>query len=134
MYQNISRRLACVVYASLPFCAGVAFAQEGPLYEVRVTNLTRGQRFTPVLAVTHQEGFGLFRLGSPASPQLRTLAEEGNTGPLMGLLNSMTDQVREAVSSPAPPPLDRLTGPGQSVTVMIRGVVFSRVFRSRLIG
>lgn len=121
MYQNIAKRIALVVFASLPFCAGVAPGQEGPIYEVTVTNLTRGQRFTPVLAATHLEGHSLFRLGQPASPQLRTLAEEGNTGPLMTLLNSMPDQVREAVSSPAPPPLDRLTGPGKSVTVMVRG-------------
>ena len=51
--------------------AGVASAAE---YEVTVTNLTRGQQFTPILVATHQAGVRLFELGSPASPQLKTLA------------------------------------------------------------
>lgn len=95
------------------------FAQGGPRYEVTVTNLTRGQQFTPILVASHREGVSLFTLGQPASPQLGTLAEEGNTGPLAALLSSMPD-VKDVVSSPAPPPADRLIDPGESITLTVQ--------------
>jgi len=52
----------------------VALSQEGLSYEVIVTNLTRGQQFTPILAATHGEMTSLFTLGSPSTPELATLA------------------------------------------------------------
>ncbi|HEY3180403.1 MAG TPA: spondin domain-containing protein [Casimicrobiaceae bacterium] len=91
--------------------AGAASAME---YEVTVTNLTRGQQFTPVLVASHKAGVRLFELGSPASPQLRALAEEGNIAPLTALLLGNPD-VREVVNSGG------LLGPGQSVTQRVRG-------------
>lgn len=123
MFQNrtISRRSALWAFASVPLLSRQARGQSGQLYEVTVTNLTRGQRFTPILAVTHDDDFHLFRLGQPASPQLRTLAEEGNTAPMVALLSGLTGVVGEVVSSPAPPPLDRLTGPGKSITLSLHG-------------
>jgi hypothetical protein len=45
------------------------FAQGGPQYEVTITNLTRGQQFTPILVATHREGVALFDVGTPASAQ-----------------------------------------------------------------
>lgn len=89
-----------------------AFAQGGPRYEVTVTNLTRGQQFTPILVATHKEGVRLFNLGDPASPELATLAEEGNTTPLTGLLLS-TPGVNEVVTAPG------LLNPGASRTVTV---------------
>lgn len=86
--------------------AGAASAME---YEVTVTNLTRGQQFTPILVATHKAGVRLFELGSPASPQLKTLAEEGNVAPLTALLLS-NPEVRDVVNSGG------LLGPGSSVT------------------
>ena len=92
--------------ALLMGAAGVASAAE---FEVTVTNLTRGQQFTPILVATHKAGVRLFNLGSAASPQLRTLAEEGNVGPMTALLLA-NPNVREVVNSGA------LLNPGQSVT------------------
>jgi hypothetical protein len=86
--------------------AGVASATE---FEVSVTNLTRGQQFTPILVASHKSGVRLFDLGSPASPQLKTLAEEGNVAPLTALLLGNPD-VRDVVNSGG------LLNPGQSVT------------------
>lgn len=120
-FQDTARRFLFPALAALSLWCGIATAQEGPRYEVTVTNLTRSQRFTPILVATHEDGFNLFRLGQPASPELKTLAEEGNTGPMVELLSRMPDVVREVVSSPGPPPLDRLTGPGKSITLMVRG-------------
>lgn len=88
----------------------------GGRFEVTVTNLTRGQTFTPVLVASHREGVTLFALGAPASPELATLAEEGATAPLAALLLA-TRGVRAVADSGAPPA--GFVGPGQSKTVVV---------------
>ena len=74
-------------------------------FQVTITNLTRGQQFTPLLLASHKSSVHLFVLGAAASPQLRTLAEEGNPGPLATLLRA-TLGVREVVTG------TNLTSPG----------------------
>jgi hypothetical protein len=86
--------------------------QGGSRFEVRVTNLTRGQQFTPILVASHREGVRLFNLGEAASSQLATLAEEGNTAPLAALLMA-NPAVRDVESSSG------LTDPGKSVTLTV---------------
>jgi hypothetical protein len=118
------KRLFPSFMLGLSMTAGVlagqtALAMDGPRYEVTVTNLTRGQQFTPILVATHKEGVNLFTLGSPASSQLEILAEEGNTGPLATLLSSMPE-VKDVVSSPAPPPASNLIDPGESITLTVQ--------------
>lgn len=81
-------------------------------FEVTLTNLTRGQRFTPILVASHQEGVQLFELGRPASVELATLAEEGNVAPLATLLNSLPEVLDVADSG-------GLLDPGASVTVRV---------------
>jgi hypothetical protein len=117
------RRLRALMVPALFLVTGVcvgetAFAQRGPQYEVTVTNLTRGQQFTPILVASHREGATLFSLGETASSQLETLAEEGNTGPLANLLLSMPE-VKDVKTSPAPPPASNLIDPGESVVVTV---------------
>ena len=90
--------------------AGAASATE---FEVTVTNLTRGQQFTPILVASHKAGVRLFELGTPASPQLKTLAEEGNVAPMTALLQGNPD-VLHVVNSGG------LLNPGQSVTQRVR--------------
>ncbi len=82
-------------------------------FEVTVTNLTRGQQFTPLLVATHKKGVKLFKPGSPASQQLATLAEEGNTMPLKDLLLGMPE-VKEVVVGTG------LTDPGKSTTIHVK--------------
>jgi hypothetical protein len=84
----------------------------GARYAVTVTNLTRGQTFTPILVATHRAGIRLFRLGQPASVELAMLAEEGDTGPLAASLSSMPG-VQDVQSSGS------LLPPGESVTIMV---------------
>jgi Spondin_N len=107
--------LAITVLTTTPTLA--AEARSGG-YEVTVTNLTRGQRFTPILVATHKQGVRLFELGSAASAQLRTLAEEGDTGPLAALLASMPE-VKDVVTSTPPPPASNLIDPGESITLPV---------------
>ena len=88
---------------------GAASAGSAMEFEVTVTILTRGQQFTPILVASHKAGVHLFELGSPASSQLKALAEEGNVAPMTALLLSNPDVV-DVVNSGG------LLGPGQSVT------------------
>jgi hypothetical protein len=84
------------------------------LYEVTITNLTRGQEFTPIFVASHRNGIQVFTLGHAASPKLATLPEKGNAGPITGLLLSLP-VVRDVQSSSG------LLNPGHSVTVTVEG-------------
>ena len=90
------------------------FGQAGPRYSVVVTNMTRGQSFTPILVATHTQAVRLFTPGTAASPELRELAEEGSTGPFLTLLRGMRD-VRDAVSATS------LLMPGVTVGIEVLG-------------
>ncbi len=81
-------------------------------FEVTITNLTRGQQFTPILVASHKAGVKLFELGQPASAQLASLAEEGDVLPLADLLNSMPEVLATANSG-------GLLEPGASVAVIV---------------
>ena len=85
----------------------------GHRFQVTVTNLTRGQSFTPILVASHKKGLTLFTLGEPASSQLQTLAETGDTGPLANLLSASPD-VKDVITSSG------LTNPGQTVTPVVK--------------
>ena len=75
---------------SLGVFGSMASGDPGGLkFEVTVTNLTRGQTFTPILVASHKAGVKVFTLGDPASVALEVLAEDGDTGPLATLLLSM---------------------------------------------
>ncbi len=82
-------------------------------YEITVTNVTKGQAFTPILAATHKRRVSLFEVGSPASPELAALAEGGDTSLLNALLEE-NRKVSETVST------EGLLLPGQSTTFEIQ--------------
>ena len=77
-------------------------------YEVTVTNLTKGQAFTPILAATHNSEYNLFNLGESASESLVAIAEGGNIAPLKAMLDEMPRQVSDTAST------EGLLMPGQS--------------------
>lgn len=101
--------LCCTVASSFTFAD--SYKPEFT-YEVTITNITRGQTFTPQLVVAHNPYVSLFELGEPASPELAILAESGNTQPLTELLNGSGD-VGEVKT------VDGLLGPGESVVTEI---------------
>jgi spondin N len=84
-------------------------------FKVTVTNITRGESFTPILATTHKQAFSLFELGQPASEELSTLAESGNITPLNELFDAHPKLVRDTIST------DGLLLPGESVSFEIDG-------------
>jgi len=96
-----------------PVTAGDDGNDSREFYEITVTNLTSGQIFTPLLAVSHRSGVSLFTPGQVASSELATLAESGNTVPLERALRANR---RVADTDTAPDVL----GPGQSVTLTVR--------------
>ncbi len=82
-------------------------------FAVTITNITRGQQFTPILVASHKEAVKLFEVGQPAGTELATVAEEGNTAPLAALLGSDQRVLDVQVGG-------GLLGPGESKTVTVR--------------
>jgi hypothetical protein len=76
-----------------------ALAQDEATYRVTITNLTRAQRFTPLLVVTHASGVRVFAPGTQASGEVRAMAEEGDLMPLMALLRGVPLQVRDMAAT-----------------------------------
>ena len=107
-----------LLFSAGAFGINPAFADDddsddnGRKFEVTITNLTRGQAFTPVLVASHKKGVHLFNLGHPASLELEILAEGGNTAPLTALLLS-NPLVKDVANSGG------LLHPGDSVTVSV---------------
>lgn len=93
--------------------SGPVLADGGRYYEVTITNITKGEIFTPVLVATHQRGVRLFELGQPASPELEALAESGNTQPLTDALLASGKALDVVTSGGVLPP-------GQSVTLKVK--------------
>ncbi len=112
--MNATRVGRGVVVAALLAVVGAPAAGRAAEFEVTITNLTRGQQFTPILVASHRKGLTppLFTLGQPASAELATLAEEGDTVPLKTMLSAMPD-VRDVTDSGG------LLNPGASVTVTV---------------
>lgn len=95
------------------FAAPGAAAQQEPRFEITVTNLMRGQTFTPIFAASHKQGVSFFMAGQPSSVPLEILAEAGDTAPIRAEF-SANPQVKDVVDSGAPLP------PGKSVTLILR--------------
>ena len=105
----VSLALAIGVVATTAFTSS---KKGGDEFQVTITNLTRGQHFTPILVASHKKGVRLFELGDMASDELAALAEAGDVAPLMGLLNGNPKVIDVADSG-------GLLAPGDSVTVVV---------------
>ena len=120
MKNTFSFKPALITLAAVASMATVTQAladdrsRTGASYEITITNLTRGQQFTPILAASHMPSVSLFQLGQPASSELATLAEEGNVAPLTAVLRA-NQGVFEVVNG------NGLTQPGATTTLMVNG-------------
>jgi hypothetical protein len=97
-----------------------------PTYEITLTNLTPvtvpggSQVFSPPVLSTHSWWTGIFRPGRHASDELISIAEDGDTGPMVDLLNS-TRGVTSVITGDGP------VFPGGSATYTIEAAhIFSR--------
>lgn len=120
MTTTLRRLLQFTTLVAAVAAAGGAVAGQGPIYEVKVTNLTRGQIFTPILVASHRPGVHLFTPGEPAGGELTVLAEGGDIGPLAETLGA-TPGVQDIADSGG------LLFPGEAVTVQVSARGASRV-------
>ncbi|SMF61113.1 Spondin_N [Alteromonadaceae bacterium Bs31] len=97
-----------LITSLLGLCASGAAAET---ISVKITNLTQGLYFTPLLVAAHSESAHLFEVGSEASEQLQAMAEGGDISGLATLASSVG-----AVSSENP--AGGLLTPGASTMVM----------------
>jgi hypothetical protein len=116
--MKLSRILAALV-TSVVFTSNIAIANDNTykskerVFEITITNITKGQRFTPVIATAHNHKLELFELGMPASQALADLAEGGAVAPLQEYLESKPYAAKgNAVTA-------GLTNPGTSQTITL---------------
>lgn len=104
--------------AALLLASAGALANPGLAYEVTITNVTKGQTFTPVLVATHDRSIRLFSLGTPSSIGLEILAEGGDTTPLANALIDQGSQVSDVQTIPG------VLAPGQSARITVEASRF----------
>ena len=93
--------------------AGIASADNNRAFEVTVTNITKGEVFTPIMVASHRHGVKLFEIGEPADQDLEMLAEGGDTAPLSNSLLS-SGLALDVVTAGGP------LLPGHSVTLSVK--------------
>ncbi|WP_100914669.1 spondin domain-containing protein [Pseudoalteromonas spongiae] len=57
--------------------------------DVKITNLTQGIYFTPLLVTAHSSDAMLYKLGEAASPELQAMAEGGSLDGLVAMVDSI---------------------------------------------
>ena len=102
--------LGAVGLLSLLALPAMASAQT---YDVTITNLTKGQIFSPPIVYSHRGSFDLFTPGEPAIPELAGLAEDAANEPLVALLSAEPKVADVTVGG-------GVVMPGESTTVRIR--------------
>lgn len=116
MHRLLNLAILLLTVVALP-----AWADGRPAYyKVTITNLTKGQFFTPALVATHRGGVSMFKLGEPASDGLARTAEAGDTSELLNELMSYTNAVGDyaTVLGAGDPPL---LAPGETASVVVSG-------------
>ena len=93
-------------------------------YEVTITNLTAGQPLTPPVIATHRRPVHIFQAGSAASFEVKEIAENGNSAPLLTALdgNKRVFDVQQSDMGPLVPAADPGgSGFADSVTFTVSG-------------
>ena len=98
----------------------LSHAQAGTTYLITITNQTPGQVITPPVVIVHSGSFSLFEPGSPATPELAALAENGETDPLTAVLALEPEVFDFAVGGD-------VILPGGSMSVQVSGSPNSRI-------
>ena len=91
------------------------------MYQVKITNVTPGQWFAPILAVTHSPDMNIFLPGTQASAELRMMAEVGNVSGLMMMYEGMMGVMDVQMTGMT------MTMPGVTTEIMISGMYGYRV-------
>ena len=112
MKKQILKLIAGTLASAVLATASLGAQAGGKVYEVTITNITKAQIFTPIMAASHGAGVKLFTLGEAASSELEILAESGMPG---ALADKLADEADADVSI-ADGPLH----PGDSVTLYVK--------------
>jgi hypothetical protein len=99
------RQVICAALAAAAvalWLAPSALARQATSYQVTIENLTSGQPLTPPVAATHHGKNEIFRVGRPASFELKEIAENGNNAPLLDAL-AASGSVRDVKEAPGGP-------------------------------
>jgi len=91
---------------ALPVLGLTGLAEAAEL-DIRITNLTHGNHFTPLLVAAHPAGQHLFQAGEAASSSLQAMAEGGD---ISGLASDLATMNADVVENPA----GGLMAPGSS--------------------
>jgi hypothetical protein len=95
------------VFASLFGAVTQAESETRPAttqYELKITNITKDQVFSPPVVAVHNEAVALFQVGQLASDELALMAEDGAGLPLADLLSTLPEVfTAEATSQPLLP-------------------------------
>ncbi|MCF7520277.1 spondin domain-containing protein [Pseudoalteromonas sp. L21] len=75
-----------------------SFTSQAAELDIKLTNLTQGVHFTPILITAHSGDTSLFEVAMPASTALQTMAEGGNIAPLV---DEATAANSDLVANPA---------------------------------
>jgi hypothetical protein len=103
--------LAAILAVAAYFSTSAEARGGGTRVEVTITNLTRGQVFSPAVVALHGAGLHpIFTPGAPASDELRQVAEDAVNQPLIDLLSASPDVGAVAT-------LDGPLPPGQTASV-----------------
>jgi len=111
LFRKIRKTAVVAAGCLLSLSVATASATEpGIQYRVTITNITKGQTFTPQLMVTHRDQVALFTSGQAASAGLEILAEDGNPATLAA---EVQQRVGSTVTIPG------LLAPGRSVSTVV---------------
>lgn len=89
-----TKLLSLVTTATLLAATSLSAAE----VDVKVTNLTQGIYFTPLLVTAHNSEASLYQLGQEASPELQAMAEGGSLDGLVGIVDGIS---ANTVTNPA---------------------------------
>ncbi len=101
--------ITAALLAAATFTSAAVSAQE---LSVKITNLTNGIYFTPLLVAAHNSGADLFEPGMASSMHLRMMAEGGD---ISGLVSDVANAGADYVANPA----SGLLAPGASTMAML---------------
>jgi hypothetical protein len=108
MRKSLALSLLALLVALVAATAVPAGAQSvrPSSFRVTITNLTGGQPFTPPVVALHNAGVDVFTVGEPASFEVKEIAENGNSAPLLGVLGSQKGvaDFAEGATGPLVPP------------------------------
>ncbi len=91
-------------------------AAQAEVYEVTITNLTRGQVFSSVFAFTHNRKEKLFSVGQAASAELAALAQDADNSGLNSFYTASSNVAEVIEGAGNIPP-----GKSETITIKARG-------------